>query len=139
MAKAELKTKKNDASVADFLNAIPDEARRKDCFAVLELMKKATKAEPKMWGSNIVGLGDLHYKYASGREGDWFQMGFSPRKENLTLYFMPGLHLHEDSLSRLGKYKIGKSCLYLKSLGDIDIKVLKEMMAQTVKILKTQS
>lgn len=133
MAKAELKTQKTDASVEDFLNSIADEARRQDCFTVLELMKKATKAEPKMWGSSIVGLGDFPYKYASGREGDWFQMGFSPRKDNLTLYFMPGLHEHTESLAQLGKYKTGKSCLYIKSLSDVDLKVLKTMMANAAK------
>lgn len=138
MAKAELKTKKNEASVEDFLNAITDEARRKDCFTVLELMKKATKAEPKMWGGSIVGLGDYHYKYASGRESDWFQMGFSPRKDALTLYLLPGLEAHTDSLAKLGKHKTGKGCLYIKSLADIDLKVLKAMLTQTVKTLKAQ-
>ena len=135
---AELKTKKNEASVEDFLNAIPDETRRQDCFTVLELMKKATKAEPKMWGGSIVGLGDFRYKYATGREGDWFQMGFSPRKQNLTLYLMPGLDAHHEALTKLGKHKIGKSCLYINSLADIDVKVLQEMIAQTVKALKAK-
>ena len=136
MAKAELKTQKNEASVEDFLNSISDETRRQDCFRLLELMKKATKAEPKMWGGSIVGLGDYSYKYESGREGEWFQMGFSPRKEALTLYLMSGLHLHTESLAKLGKHKIGKSCLYIKSLADVDVKVLKDMLAQTVKSLK---
>ncbi len=135
---AELKTQKNEASVEDFLNAIPDETRRQDCFTVLELMKKATKAEPKMWGGSIVGLGDFHYTYATGREGDWFQMGLSPRKQNLTLYLMSGLEAHRELLAKLGKHKTGKGCLYLNNLADVDVKVLKEIIVQTVKTLKAK-
>jgi hypothetical protein len=135
---AELKTKKNEASVAEFLNAIRDETRRQDCFTVLELMKKATKAEPKMWGSSIVGFGEYHYQYESGRAGDWFQMGFSPRKQTLTLYLMSGLEAHRELLAKLGKHKTGKGCLYINHLADIEIKVLKEMIGQTVKTLKTK-
>ena len=128
---AELKTKKNEASVEEFLNAIPDETPRQDCFTVLELMKKATKAEPKMWGGSIIGLGEYHYKYESGRENDWFQMGFSPRKQNLALYLMGGLEAHRESLAKLGKHKTGKGCLYINKLADVDVKVLKDMIAQT--------
>lgn len=136
---AELKTKQNEASVDNFLNAISDETRRQDCFTVLELMKKATKAEPKMWGDSIIGLGEYQYKYASGREGDWFQMGFSPRKQNLTLYLMSGLEAHRASLAKLGKHKTGKGCLYINKLADIDVQVLKEMIVQTVKTLKAKN
>ena len=136
---AELKTQKNEASVEDFLNAIPDETRRQDCFTILELMKKATKAEPKMWGGNIVGLGDYHYKYETGREGDWFQMGFAPRKQNLTLYLMCRLDAHRELLAKLGKHKTGKGCLYIGKLADVDAKVLKEMLTQTVKVLKAKT
>ncbi len=106
---AEVKTKKNEARVEDFLNAIPGETHRQDCFTVLELMQKARKAEPKMWGDGIIGFGDYHYVYESGREGDWFQMGLSPRKQNLTLYLMEGLEAHRASLAKLGKHKTGKA------------------------------
>jgi len=134
---ADLKTKKTEASVEEFLNSITDEERRADCFAVVEMMKKATKAEPTMWGAAIVGFGHYHYKYASGRENDWFQMGFSPRKQDLTLYFCDGVHQHPERLSQLGKHKLGKSCLYVKRLADLDLKVLKKMMQESVANLKT--
>src|SRR4030067_1019053 len=104
---AELKTKQNDQSVDEFLKAIPDERRRRDCFSVLELMKKATGEEPKMWGEAIVGFGAYHYKYASGREGDWPLTGFSPRKQNLTLYIMSGFEGYNDLLNKFGKHKTG--------------------------------
>jgi hypothetical protein len=130
---AELKTKKNDASVEDFLNGIEDEKRRQDCFAVLKLMKKITKQKPKMWGTGIVGFGDYYYKYKSGCEGDWFVTGFSSRKQNLTLYIMSGFAKYGELMSKLGKYKIGSSCLYIKRLEDINQDVLKELIEQSVK------
>jgi hypothetical protein len=133
---AELKTKKTDASVEDFLNAIADEQRRADCFAVVEMMKKVTKSEPKMWGASIVGFGHYHYKYASGRENDWFQIGFSPRKNDLTLYFCDGLQQHTESLQQLGKCKSSVSCLYVKRLADLDLRVLKQLMKDSVANLK---
>lgn len=133
---AELKTKKNDASVAEFLQAIPDEQKRQDSLTILALMQKATKAEPKMWGSSIIGFGDYHYQYATGREGDWFQLGFSPRKQNLTLYLMSGLEAQRDSLAKLGKHKTGKGCLYINKLADVDMKVLQTMLTDAVKVLK---
>lgn len=129
---AELKTKKNDASVEAFLRSVEDENKRKDAFAILEMMKEITGEEPKMWGPSIVGFGTYHYKYPSGQEGDWFQTGFSPRKQNLTLYIMNGVEAYPDHLARLGKHKIGKSCLYLKKLADIDLEVLKDMIRQSV-------
>ncbi len=129
---AELKTKLNDNSVEDFLNAVPDERRRQDCFAILEMMKKATAAEPKMWGDSIVGFGLTRYKYASGREGDWLTIGFSPRKQNLTLYLMLGFGGFDDLLSRLGKFKTGKGCLYIKKLDDVDISVLQTLIEKSV-------
>jgi uncharacterized protein DUF1801 len=135
---AELKTKPTSDSVEKFLNTIKDPERREDCLTVLKLMKHATKAEPKMWGSAIVGFGDIHYVYESGREGDWFVMGFSPRKANLTLYLMSGLHEHLDSLKKLGKHKTGKGCLYVKSLKDIDLGVLKSMMEKAVRVMKSK-
>ncbi|HVT45757.1 MAG TPA: DUF1801 domain-containing protein [Thermoanaerobaculia bacterium] len=129
---AELKTKATGSSVDEFLAAIPDESRRRDCLTVLEMMKKATKAEPKMWGPSIVGFGSYHYKYESGREGDWFAAGFSPRKKDLTLYIMAGFDRYEDLMSRLGKFKTGKSCLYVRNLGDIDLAVLRELITASV-------
>jgi Domain of unknown function (DU1801) len=134
---AELKTKKTEASVEEFLNSITDEQRREDCFAIVEMMKKATKAEPKMWGTAIVGFGHYHYKYATGRESDWFQIGFSPRKQDLTLYFCDGVERQPELLSQLGKHKIGKSCLYIKRLADLDLKVLTQMIQNSVAQVKT--
>ncbi len=129
---AELKTKINDADVEAFLNGIEDEKRREDCFAVLELMKKITKAEPKMWGASIVGFGNYRYKYQSEREGDWFVSGFSPRKQNLTLYVMSGFSRYDELLAKLGKHKTGKSCLYVNKLEDVDLDVLAEMIETSV-------
>jgi len=102
---AELKTKVNDQPVAAFLDGVADEGRRQDCYTIMEMMKKATRAEPKMWGDSIVGFGSYHYTYASGREGDWLLTGFSPRKQNLTLYIMPGFSDFKELLSRLGSTK----------------------------------
>ena len=126
---AELKTKVNDASVNKFLKSFPED-RREDCYTILEIMKKATKAEPKMWGTSIVGFGDYHYKYASGRENDWFITGFSPRVQNLTLYTLGGFD--SELLKKLGKYKTGKGCLYIKKLDDVDIKVLNDLITKSV-------
>ena len=132
---AELKTKLNDASVEKFLNSVPDEMKRNDCFTILRLMKKITKSEPKMWGSSIVGFGTYHYKYESGREGDWFLTGFSPRKQNLTLYIMSGFNKYDKLMKKLGKYKTGKSCLYINSLEDVDKKVLKDLITESFKYM----
>ena len=129
---AELKTKPTDASVIDFLNQIPDPKRRQDCLAVLELMQAATDAQPKLWGSNIVGFGNNHYTYATGREGDWFLIGFSPRKQNITIYFTSEFAEKESLLQKLGKHKTGKSCLYINKLQDIDPAVLQELIEQSV-------
>jgi len=129
---AELKTKRNDSSVEAFLNGIADEQKRREAFAILELMQKIAKTEPKMWGDSIVGFGSYHYKYASGREGDWFIAGFSPRKQNLTLYIMPGFARYDELMKKLGKYKTGKSCLYIKTLDDIHLPTLKELVKQSV-------
>ena len=136
---AELKTKVNNASVDKFLKGVKDEQTRDDCYKILEVMQKATKSEPKMWGTSIVGFGDYHYKYASGREGDWFLVGFSPRKQNLTLYLMGGLQDNADLLTKLGKYSTGKGCLYIKKLADIDTKVLKELVSRSVKKMKAMA
>jgi hypothetical protein len=133
---AELKTKLNDASVTEFLNGIEDEEKRADSFEILKLMKQVTKEEPKMWGSSIIGFGNVHYKYDSGREGDWFLTGFSPRNQNLTLYVVGSFKPHVDLLNKLGKHKTGVGCLYIKKLQDVDIKVLKELIQQSVKAAK---
>lgn len=130
---AELKTKLNDGSVVDFINSVGDTKKREDSFVIIELMKKITKAEPKMWGGSIVGFGLRRFKYASGRELDWFLTGFSPRKQNLTFYIMSGFDGYNELLKKLGKYKTSKACLYVKKLEDIDIKVLKEMIKHSVK------
>jgi hypothetical protein len=135
---AELKTKINEASVEDFLNNIPDDQIRQDCFEIAEIMKQIAKAEPKMWGASIVGFGTHHYKYASGREGDWFITGFSPRKQNLTLYVAGSFNPYTELLKKLGKHKTGVGCLYIKNLKDVDTKVLKELIKQSVKAAKTK-
>lgn len=135
---AELKTKKTDESVEKFLDGIQDEKRREDSYAVMKLMKKITKADPKMWGTNIVGFGTYYYKYESGRELDWFIAGFSPRKQNLTLYIMSGFPRHAELLAKLGKHKTGKSCLYINKLEDINHDVLKELIEKSVEFAKKQ-
>ncbi|MDQ3472785.1 MAG: DUF1801 domain-containing protein [Acidobacteriota bacterium] len=135
---AELKTKKTKASVNAFLDKITDQQRRKDSQTVLNLMKQATGEEPKMWGSSIVGFGTYHYRYASGREGDWPIIGFSPRKTDLTLYIMPGFEKFESLMAKLGKYKTGKSCLYIKKLDDVEMPVLKKLIAKSVERMAPQ-
>lgn len=137
MAKtAELKTKVNDASVTDFLNSVEDEQKRKDTFEILEIVKQITKEEPKMWGSSIVGFGTHHYKYESGREGDSAMIGFSPRKQNITLYIVPGFERYQGLMKKLGKHSTGKSCLYIKRLGDVDVEVLKELITESLQVMK---
>lgn len=135
---AELKTKKTEASVEVFLNSLASEQTRKDCFEIVKIMQQATKEEPKMWGASIIGFGSQHLKYASGRELDWMIIGFSPRKQNLTLYLPGSFEPYADLLKKLGKYKTGGGCLYIKTLNDIDTKVLKELVKQTVKAAKTK-
>lgn len=130
---AELKTRVNDANVDKFLRGVTDETKREDSYKILEMMKKATKAEPKMWGTSIIGFGGYHYKYESGREGDSPLTGFSPRKQSLTLYILGGFDEHEELLNKLGKYSLGKGCLYIKKLEDVDTKVLKELVTRSVK------
>jgi|SRR5690606_31230227 len=129
---AELKTKPEGASVSAFLSQIHDPQRRQDCEQLALVMAKVTGEEPKMWGDSIVGFGSHRYKYASGREGDWFVTGFSPRKQALTLYIMAGFSEYEELLAKLGKFKIGKSCLYVKKLEDVDSKVLTKLLRASV-------
>jgi hypothetical protein len=133
---AELKTKENDASVQAYIDAIGDDARRADCEAVMALMSEVTGEEPAMWGDSIVGFGSYHYRYESGREGDWMLTGFSSRKQNLTLYIMSGFSRFDELMDRLGKFKTGKSCLYLKRLEDIDREVLRELITESVGYLR---
>jgi Domain of unknown function (DU1801) len=124
------KSKQADPGVETFLNGLSDPSRRRDCLALLEIMKKATKSEPKMWGASIVGFGDLHYRYDSGREGDTFVLGFASRKADLTLYLGPALAALEESLKRLGKHKVGKGCLYIRSLADVDLAALRALLSE---------
>ncbi len=129
---AEVKTKLNAASVQDFINSIDDEQKRKDSFVLLEMMKKASGEDPKMWGSSLIGFGKVRYKSAAtGREGDWLRIGFSPRKSNLSVYLMD-INLHATGLTKLGKHKTGAGCLYINKLADIDIKVLEEIINETL-------
>jgi hypothetical protein len=129
---ANLKTKPNEKNVEAFLKSVESEKKRKDSFKILDLMRRITDEAPVMWGPSIVGFGSYHYKYASGREGDWLLTGFSPRKQNLTLYIMSGFDRYEELLKKLGKYKTGQSCLYIKKLEDIDLEVLEELIRQSV-------
>jgi hypothetical protein len=130
---AENKTKATDLSVESYFSAIEDEARRKDCQALAKLMSKATKHEPRMWGTSIVGFGSYHYKYESGREGDSCLVGFSSRKGDISVYLMASFPEREELLSKLGKHKVGKGCLYVRKLSDVDAKVLAQLIAGSVK------
>jgi len=133
---AELKTRENDGDVLAFLNAVPDEGKRADALRVMAIMREVTGEEPRLWGDNIVGYGHYHYKYASGREGDWFLAGFSPRKANLTLYITSGFEQFEELRARLGKHTIGKSCLYVKRLSDLDEATLRELIGRSVEHMR---
>lgn len=136
MAKYELKTQKNDASVEDYINSIPDDQKKVDSQVLLELMRQVVGEEPFMWGSSIIGFGNYHYKYASGQEADWFLAGFSPRKQNLTLYIMSGFEQYDDLLGSLGKFKTGVSCLYIKKLSDVDLDVLEKLVRLSVEHMR---
>ena len=136
---AELKTKENDQSVEAFLAGIEDAQKQADCRTLVAIMQEATGAAPRMWGESIVGFGHYHYKYASGREGDWFLTGFAPRKQNLTLYIMAGFDNYEALLSKLGKHSTGKSCLYVKRLADVDMPVLTELVVESVAHMKASN
>ena len=135
---AELKTKKNNASVKEFIDAISDEVKRADCRVLLRMMGRATGKRPKMWGKSIVGFGEYHYKYASGREGNWFVAGFSPRKQDLTVYIMAGFSGQADLMKKLGKHKTGKACLYLKRLSDVDTGVLEKIIHRGMALIARQ-
>ncbi|MES2773765.1 MAG: DUF1801 domain-containing protein [Bacteroidota bacterium] len=131
---AEIKTKPTANSVADFIDSIPDEQKRKDSEVVLKMMEKATKETPKMWGSSMIGFGDQRYKSpATGREVDWFKIGFSPRKANLSLHLALDIQRYAEDLAKLGKHKTGVGCLYINKLEDIDLKILEKMIITAVK------
>ena len=135
---SDLKTKPTDASVDAFIDAIDDERKREDARAVAALMAEITGAPARMWGASIVGFGSYHYRYASGREGDFMETGFSPRKRALTLYIMAGFSAYEDLLARLGKFSTGKSCLYIKRLADVDEAVLRQLVQRSVAYIRAK-
>ena len=130
------KTVETEASVEKFINAVGNEQRRTDSWEMIEMMKRITGSEPKMWGDSLVGFGNYHYKYASGREGDFFITGFSPRKTALTIYIMPGFDRYQKQLEQLGPCKTGKSCLYLTKLDRVDRGVLEEMISDSVRFMR---
>jgi hypothetical protein len=127
---AEIKTKQNTASVEGFIDSVPDEQKRKDSHVILKMMEKATKEQPKMWGTSLIGFGNKRFKSpATGREVDWFKIGFSPRKANLSLHLILDLKKHADALKNLGKHKTGSGCLYFNRLADVDMKILEKLIA----------
>ena len=131
---AEIKTKQTSESVEDFINSVKEEQKRKDSFVLMEMMKKASGEDAKMWGGSIIGFGNKRYKSStSGREVDWFLIGFSPRKANLTLYLMINHKEHDDSIKKLGKHKTDGGCIYINKLEDIDLKVLNGMIDASLK------
>lgn len=126
---AEIKTKQTESSVEGFIESIPDEQKRKDSQIILKMMEKATKEKPKMWGSSMIGFGKMRYKSpTTGREVDWFKIGFAPRKANISLHLTLDIQKHADELKKLGKHKTGVGCLYINKLEDVDIKVLEKMI-----------
>jgi hypothetical protein len=126
---AEIKTKPTSSSVESFIDTIPDEQKRKDSHTILKMMEKATKQKPQMWGSSMIGFGNVRYKSpATGREVDWFNIGFAPRKANISLHLTMDIQKHADALEKLGKYNTGKGCLYINKLEDVDVKVLEKMI-----------
>ena len=135
---AENKTKPTSASVTDFLDRVREPQKREDSYALLDMMRSVSMQEPVMWGPSIVGFGTYHYVYASGREGDTVILGFSPRKEALSIYMMCSLDQVADDLPELGKYKTGKGCLYIKSLKDVDAAVLKKILTKAWKAAKAK-
>lgn len=134
----ELKTQENNASVDDFINSVEDEQKRKDAKQLVKIFSEVTGDKPKMWGPSIIGFGKYHYKYPTGREADWMATGFSPRKQQLTLYLMDGFKKYDEQLKKLGPHSTGKSCLYIKRLSDIDEKVLRQMIKESVAYTKSK-
>jgi hypothetical protein len=136
---AELKTRKTNASVERFIDSVADPVQREDCRRVLRLMREASGAVPTMWGKSIVGFGSYRYQYGSGRTGEWFQLGFSPRKGTMTLYITPGVERYPQYLEKLGKHTTGRSCLYIKKLDDVSIPVLQRLLKDAVRDIRTLS
>lgn len=132
MAKNENKTKPNILNVDEYLDTITDDLKKSDSLKLVEIMKSVSGLEPVMWGASIVGFGTYHYKYASGREGDWFLIGFSPRKNNFSIYVKSYVENYEEELLKIGKHKTGKGCIYVKKLSDIDIEVLKDILRKSL-------
>lgn len=135
MSKAN-KTQETSEDVFQFIEFVENEQKRIDSLKIIELMSDLTRAKPKMWGPSIIGFGNYHYKYASGREGDFFRIGFSPRKQNISLYIMSGFSHYEELLKKLGKHKTGKSCLYINRLDDISEAVLVEIMSRSLDYMR---
>ncbi len=133
---AENKTRMTDSSVEEFLQSVSDEQKRRDSKTLVKLMREVTGEPPKMWGTSMVGFGSYHYKYDSGREGDYFLTGFAPRKQALTLYIMSGFTGHDELMEKLGKHSTGKSCLYVKTLADVDQGVLRKLVERSVAHVK---
>lgn len=133
---AEQKTKPTKVNVDSFIKSIADGKKRDDCYKIIDIMKKVTKEEPVMWGPTMVGFDKYHYKYASGHEGDSFMAGFSPRKQQLVVYIMAGFDRFPGLMERLGKYKTGKSCLYIKKLEDVDMNVLRKLITESYKYMR---
>jgi len=131
-----VKTTVNDNDVRVFIDAVPDEGQRSDAHRLLTLMERITRRPAKLWGTSIVGFGSYHYTYASGRSGDWMLTGFSPRKTAMSIYIMSGFAGHQELLDKLGKYKTGKSCLYVKRLADVDQKVLARLIRASVAYMR---
>ena len=132
----EQKTRQKSPSVTQFLNGVEDETRRKDSKKILKMMREITGEKPKMWGAAIVGFGKYHYKYASGREGDWCLTAFSPRKQAMSIYIMSGFSGEDALMKKLGKHKTGKSCLYVRKLEDIDLDVLEQLIDKSVRYMR---
>ena len=136
MATNQNKTIPTDQNVKQFIDSVDNEVKRNDSIALLQMMSEITDRPPVMWGSSLIGFGTYHYKYASGREGDFFLTGFSPRKQALTIYIMPGFSEYDEILGKLGKYKTGKSCLYVKKLDDVDLELLEELISKSVAYMR---
>ncbi len=132
----ELKTKLNDSSVVEFLNSVQDTKKREDSLKIVDLMREESGEEPQMWGSSIVGFGSYHYKGVSGHEGDSPLVAFSPRKQSLTLYILPGFERYTDLMTQLGKHSTGKSCLYIKKLEDVNLDIVRVLVRKSVEVMK---
>jgi hypothetical protein len=131
------KTRVNDQNVIEFLESVENTRRREDSLKLLDIFEEVTEDDPKMWGDRIIGYGIHHYVYPSGREGDWMLTGFSPGKQHLTIYIMSGFKVVNAQLEKLGKYRLGKSCLYINKLDDVDLEVLKDLIEESISAVKS--